>query len=116
MRRKGFCEHGLAFRPALTYTYTIYIYHAECGFSTTPRKMLQMLGNTASGSPMRSLFEDPLALLMEDPDALGERRYIAIGFGHVGELLVVVYSERAEEYRLISARRATRKERKAYEG
>ena len=62
------------------------------------------------------VFEDPLALLTEDPDALGERRYVAIGFGRLGELLVVVYSERADEYRLISARRATRKERKAYEG
>src|SRR2546423_4828129 len=52
-------------------------------------------------------FEDPLGLLMEDPDALGERWYIAIGLGHLGELLVVVYSERAENYRLISARRAS---------
>jgi uncharacterized DUF497 family protein len=60
------------------------------------------------------VFKDPL--LMEDPDALGERRYIAVGLGHLGELLVVVYSERAEEYRLNSARRPTRKERRAYEG
>ena len=30
------------------------------------------------------VFEDPLALLMEDPDALGERRYIAIGLRHLG--------------------------------
>ena len=42
--------------------------------------------------------------------------YIAVGFGHLGELLVIVYSKRAEEYRLISARRATRKERRLYEG
>jgi Uncharacterized protein conserved in bacteria len=62
------------------------------------------------------VFNDPLALTIEDPDALGERRYIAIGLGNLGELLVVAYSERAEEYRLISARRATRKERKHYEG
>jgi uncharacterized protein len=62
------------------------------------------------------VFNDPLALMIEDPDAPGERRYIAIGLGNLGELLVVVYSERAEEYRMISARRATRKERKAYEG
>jgi uncharacterized protein len=61
------------------------------------------------------VFNDPLALTMEDPDAQNERRYIAIGLGNLGELLVVVYSERGEEYRLISARRATRKERKAYE-
>jgi uncharacterized protein len=62
------------------------------------------------------VFNDPLALTLEDPDASGERRYIAIGLGNLGELLVVVYSERADEYRLTSARRATRKERKAYEG
>ncbi len=61
------------------------------------------------------VFNDPLALTMEDPDAENERRYIAIGLGNLGELLVVVYSERGDEYRLISARRATRKERKAYE-
>jgi uncharacterized protein len=62
------------------------------------------------------VFNDPLALTIEDPDALGERRYTAIGLGNLGDLLVVVYSERADEYRLISARRATRKERRAYEG
>ena len=62
------------------------------------------------------LINDPLMLTMEDPDGRGERWYIAIGLGNLGEPLVVVYSERAEEYRLISARRATRKERKAYEG
>jgi uncharacterized protein len=62
------------------------------------------------------VFNDPLALTVEDPDASGEHRYVAIGLGNLGELLVVVYSERGEEYRLISARRATRKEREAYEG
>ena len=61
------------------------------------------------------VFKDPLALTIEDPDAQGERRYAAIGLGNLSELLVVVYAERGEEYRLISARRATRKERKAYE-
>jgi uncharacterized DUF497 family protein len=61
------------------------------------------------------VFADPLAVSMEDPDAQGERRFVAIGFGNAGELLVVVYAERGNEYRLISARRATRKERKLYE-
>ena len=36
--------------------------------------------------------------------------------GSAGELLVVVYTERNDEYRIISARRPTRKERKSYEG
>ena len=62
------------------------------------------------------VFEDPLALTIDDPDARDERRYVAIGLGSSGELLVVVYTERGEEWRVISARRATRKERKAYEG
>ena len=62
------------------------------------------------------VFADPLAMTIEDPDARGESRYIAIGLGNLGELLVVVYTDQAGEYRLISARCATRKERKAYEG
>ena len=58
---------------------------------------------------------DPLAITVEDPDAVGEQRFISIGLGGAGELLVVVYAERGSEYRLISARRATRKERRQYE-
>ncbi len=61
------------------------------------------------------VLEDPLAVTVEDPDAEGERRFITVGLGSAGELLVVVYAERDDEYRLISARGATRKERKDYE-
>jgi uncharacterized protein len=61
------------------------------------------------------VLQDPLAVTVEDPDAEGERRFVAIGMGNAGELLVVVYSEREDEYRLISARRPTRKERTQYE-
>ena len=61
------------------------------------------------------VLEDPLAVTVEDPDAEGERRFITVGLGSAGELLVVVYAERDDEYRLISARRATRKERNDYE-
>ena len=62
------------------------------------------------------VLEDPLAVTIEDPDAEGEQRFVAVGLGSAGELLVVVYSEREDECRLISARRATRKERKQHEG
>jgi uncharacterized DUF497 family protein len=61
------------------------------------------------------VFQDPLAVTQEDPDAEGERRFIAVGLGSAGELLVVVYAMRDDEVRLISVRRATRKERKTYE-
>ena len=59
---------------------------------------------------------DPMALTIEDIGAIGERRFVSIGLGSAGEVLVVVHTERAGEPRLISARRATRRERKAYEG
>ena len=59
--------------------------------------------------------EDPLAVTVEDPDAEGERRFVTVGLGSAGELLVVVWSEREDECRVISARRPTRKERRQYE-
>ena len=58
---------------------------------------------------------DPLAVTIEDVDAEGEQRFVTVGLGSTGELLVVIYTERDDECRLISARRATRKERKQYE-
>ena len=62
------------------------------------------------------VLEDPLAVTVEDPDAEGEQRFVTVGLGNAGELLVVVWTERDGEYRAISARRPTRKERKEYEG
>lgn len=49
-------------------------------------------------------------------DAEGEQRFVTVGLGSAGELLVVVWTERDGECRSISARRPTRKERKGYEG
>lgn len=62
------------------------------------------------------VLEDPLAVTIEDPDSEDERRFVTIGLGSAGELLVAVYTERHGSYRLISARRPTRKERRQYEG
>ena len=61
------------------------------------------------------VFEDPLAVTVEDPDAEGEPRFVTVGLGSAGELIVAVWTQRGEECRLISARRPTRKERKHYE-
>ena len=62
------------------------------------------------------VLQDSLAVTIEDYGSVGERRFAGIGLGSAGELLVVVYAERESAYRLISARRPTRKERKLYEG
>ena len=57
--------------------------------------------------------EDPLAITVRDSDA--EQRFVTLGLGSAVELLVVVWAERDDACRLISARRATGKERKCYE-
>ncbi len=61
------------------------------------------------------VFLDPLSLHRIDPDAEGEERFVAIGEGTAGQLLVVVYTIRSEVIRLISARRATPAEIRSYE-
>jgi uncharacterized DUF497 family protein len=57
---------------------------------------------------------DPLALIREDPDAEGERRYLGLGMSEQGRLLVVVWTMRGDTVRPISVRKATRKEAKDY--
>jgi uncharacterized DUF497 family protein len=85
-------------------------------FQYDPQRRRRMLGkHGVSFGDAEGVLNDPLARTIEDPDVLGERRFVAIGLGNPGELLVVIYTERGGEYRLISARRATRKERKTYE-
>jgi uncharacterized DUF497 family protein len=58
---------------------------------------------------------DPLALTIEDGSAEGEVRYVTIGVNSMGLLMVVVWCERGDDVRLISARKAEPKERRAYE-
>ncbi len=61
-------------------------------------------------------FDDPLFVVFADPDhSAGENRFILMGESSERRLLVVSYTERGHDVRLISARRATRKERIAYE-
>ncbi|MDT8391828.1 MAG: BrnT family toxin [Lentisphaeria bacterium] len=60
------------------------------------------------------VLEDPSALTLED-DTDGEERFITMGMDNLGRVLVVVYTWRGDQIRLISARRATRQERKKYE-
>ncbi|HYA37031.1 MAG TPA: BrnT family toxin [Candidatus Methylomirabilis sp.] len=61
------------------------------------------------------VFYDPLAIHQLDPDSDDEERFVAIGLGSAGTILVVIYTLRGEEIRIISARHATRHEVKSYE-
>ena len=63
-----------------------------------------------------TIFNDPLIASISDPDhSKEEERYVSIGISVQGRLLVVVHTEREERIRLISCRKATGTERKAYE-
>jgi uncharacterized DUF497 family protein len=66
-------------------------------------------------SDTEAVFNDPLAIHMEDPDVQGERRFVAVGRGNTGLVTVVAYTYRGATIRVISARRASRKERLKYE-
>lgn len=58
---------------------------------------------------------DPMALAQKDPSSELEPRWVLIGMSAEGRLLTVIYTLRNEErIRLISARKATRKEAADY--
>ncbi|MFH0793586.1 MAG: BrnT family toxin [bacterium] len=63
-----------------------------------------------------TVFGDPLSLLLPDPDhSLEEERYLVLGMSRRRRLLVVAFSERPPLTRLITAREASRHERRRYE-
>lgn len=59
--------------------------------------------------------EDPRALTMADPDASGEQRFVSLGSDPIGRVLVTVLTPRGRRTRIISSRKASRNERRAYE-
>jgi len=59
--------------------------------------------------------EDERALTDRDVSSNDEERWVTMGIDGEGRVLVVVYTWRGENLRLISARNATRGERRVYE-
>jgi uncharacterized protein len=64
----------------------------------------------------KSVFLDALAISGHDPDhSYDENRYMTFGMSSTGKLLGVVFTYRSDKIRIISARKATKRERKIYE-
>ncbi len=61
------------------------------------------------------VFDDPLFVIFADPDHSFEENHFIMGESNQNRLLIVSYTERPPKTRLISAREATRPERKKYE-
>ena len=58
---------------------------------------------------------DPYALTRIDADTTLESRYITLGMGNTSRILVVVWTERTERIRIISAWKANHPRRRIYE-
>ena len=63
-----------------------------------------------------TVFDDPLSITIPDPEhGIGEERFVIIGTSSQRSLLIVVHTMRGERIRLISARPATKHEKRNYE-
>ncbi len=64
-----------------------------------------------------SVFGDSLSLTIANSarSRASEGRFVTVGSSYPGRMLVVVHRDEGENIRIISARKATRRERKDYE-
>jgi uncharacterized protein len=63
-----------------------------------------------------SVLDDPFSITIADPKhSIGEARFLTIGYSNRYRILVVSYTERNDNVRVISARPATPGERRTYE-
>ncbi len=58
---------------------------------------------------------DPYALTRKNGDTDNEHRFITLGMGAKGRILIVVWTQREETVRLISAWKANQPQRRRYE-
>ena len=64
----------------------------------------------------KTVFDDPFLMTFPDPEHSNyEQRYINIGISSRRWFLIVIHTERGENIRIISCRKATRSEQKVYE-
>ncbi len=86
-------------------------------FEIDPAKAAQNLKkHKVSFEEAASVFGDPMAYTFADPDhSIGEERWLMFGVSQTARLLTLIYTCRRGKYRIISARLATKHERKIYE-
>jgi uncharacterized DUF497 family protein len=61
------------------------------------------------------VLSDPLAVTVEDESAEREQRFVTLGANTFGSLRVVVWTSRDDDFRVISVRKPTPRERRTYE-
>jgi uncharacterized DUF497 family protein len=77
---------------------------------------VNLMKHGVSFEEAKTIFNDSFSLTIADPQhSLDEERYIDLGRSDTGQLLVVCYTERGSNIRIISCRKATKSERRTYE-
>jgi len=86
-------------------------------FEWEPEKAIRNLAkHGVAFQEASTVFGDPFASTIPDPDhSRSESRFVTIGLSSLQRLLVVCHTDRGHRTRLISAREATRHERRLYE-
>ena len=81
-----------------------------------PKAEANLRAHGVSFAEAVTVLEDDFALTREDPTAVDEPRFVTLGLSNLGNLLVVVYTYRdPDAIRLISAWKANRRQKEAYE-
>lgn len=63
-----------------------------------------------------TVFDDPLFItVLDEEHSVDEERYITLGLSGTGKLLLIAHTDRQGAIRIISARKATKNERRFYE-
>jgi hypothetical protein len=86
-------------------------------FEWDPRKAAtNLVKHKVSFEEAATAFGDPLGRILADPrQSHGEERFVLLGVSNRRRMLAVMYVDREEAIRIISARLATRRERRDYE-
>lgn len=86
-------------------------------FEWDPRKASSnFIKHGVSFNEATTVFKDELSITIHDPAHSDmEDRFVEIGNSCQNRILIVIYTERGDKIRIISARQATRKEKRHYE-
>ena len=72
--------------------------------------------HTVSFEEAKTVYNDPFLWTFPDPEHSNfEQRYVNVGCSSKGRVLVIIHTEREGNIRIISCRKATARERRAYE-
>jgi uncharacterized DUF497 family protein len=111
--QRRFLSHGPTRELAI---YVSYAYNQSMTATFDPKKEAENLKkHGVSLSEGDGVLSDPLALTIEDESAEGEQRFVTLGANTFGTLMVVVWTPRDEDVRIISVRKPTPGERRNYE-